>query len=301
MLVAGIDGGQSNTIAIVGDETGRILARGTGGPADEIGVAPDSTRLRDALLDALRDAARRAQLPESVNFDAIVAGVSGYNGRVYGRLPQMPSERFILMHDAPIAHAAALAGRPGVVIIAGTGSVVYSRGDDGSSMTLGGWGYVFGDEGSGFRIASDALAALMRAEDEGDTSLEAERHAACGFFAMPGLRQIGRAFYHGEISRDRLAAFAPIVMQFERFAPIAQRGADCLAQLAARAIREGAPARVGLSGGVFNDKAFRERLSASIYALVPDAQTIAAPYEPAAGALLLAYRELGLSVEELRE
>lgn len=301
MLVAGIDGGQSNTVAVIGDENGRILARGRGGPSDEIGVTPESTRLGDALLEALRDACVRAELSDTTNFDAIVAGVSGYNGRVYGRLPQLPSERFILMHDAPIAHAAALAGRPGVVIIAGTGSVVYSRNADGTTATLGGWGYLFGDEGSAFRIASDALAMLMRAQDDGDASFSGETSAACAFFGMPQLRQIGRAFYHGEISRERIAAFAPAVLSSERVAPLAYRGADRLAELASRAIAAGAPPRVGLIGGVFNEPAFREHLCASIRARVPDVEIIAAQYEPAAGALLLAYRELGVTIGELRE
>ena len=44
-----------------------------------------------------------------------------------GLPPQLPSERIKLIHDAPIAHAGALGGRPGVVIIAGTGSVIYAR------------------------------------------------------------------------------------------------------------------------------------------------------------------------------
>ena len=62
------------------------------------------------------------------------------------------------MHDTPIAHAGALEGRSGVVVIAGTGSVVYGRNDEGWSCTLGGWGFLFGDEGSAFAIARDSLA-----------------------------------------------------------------------------------------------------------------------------------------------
>ena len=49
---AGIDGGQSSTVAIVGDERGKILGRATAGPADEVGASAGSTRLRDALGEA---------------------------------------------------------------------------------------------------------------------------------------------------------------------------------------------------------------------------------------------------------
>ena len=104
-LFAGIDGGQSSTVALIGDENGAVLGRGTAGPADEVGVGADSTQLRDALRDALSDACRDAKLPYEREFAAIVAGVSGYEGRVYGAMPQMPTQRLVLLHDAPVAHA----------------------------------------------------------------------------------------------------------------------------------------------------------------------------------------------------
>jgi len=253
------------------------------------------------LSFALEDASRRARLPSGSRFEAIVAGVSGYNGRVYGRSPQLPGERFLLLHDAPVAHAAALGGKPGVVIIAGTGSVVYTPDAAGAPLTLGGWGFLFGDEGSAFRIACDALAMLMRAQDDADASFSEETRAAIEFFGTESLRQIGRAFYRGELARDRLAAFAQVALRFEAFRPIAERGADRLAALAVNAIRAGAAARVGLSGGVMRDKRFRERIADAIATAMPGTEIAAERYEPAAGALLLAYRELGLRVEELRE
>ncbi len=299
-LVAGIDGGQSSTVAVVGDETGRILGRGTAGPADEIGVGKDSTRLRDALHGAIEDARRNAQLPP-VNFAAIVAGISGYDGRVYGRAPELPATRVRLVHDTPIAHAGALGGRAGVVAIAGTGSVVYGRNDDGWSCTLGGWGFLFGDEASAFRIAGDALALLMRAHDEGDASLVAETHAACEFFRESSLRRLAHAFYKGEVTRDHLASFAPTAMRYDALRSLAYRGADRLAVLIRAAIAAGAPPRVSLVGGVFADRGLRDRVRAGILRELPDADIVEARYDPACGALLLAYRELGLHVTKLEE
>jgi glucosamine kinase len=298
-LVAGIDGGQSSTVAVVADDRGRILGRGTAGPADEVGVASDSTRLCDALRDALAAASHRANLPEGSRFAAIVAGISGYDGKARGRMPELPSERVLLVHDAPVAHAGALAGQPGVVVIAGTGSVVYARGTDGSSITLGGWGFLFGDEGSAFRIASDALAMLSRAQDEGDRSFAEEIRAAFEFFETDSLRQIVRAFYAREVTRDRLASFAPVAMRFERFRPIVNDGADRLAALTCKAIEAGFPAKVALTGGVFGSADFGERVRAGIRETVPQAEIATARYEPAGGALFLAYRELGIEVRDL--
>ncbi|HVR47443.1 MAG TPA: BadF/BadG/BcrA/BcrD ATPase family protein [Candidatus Binatia bacterium] len=297
MLAAGIDGGQSSTVAVVGDEHGRILGRGASGPSDEIGAGPDSTRLRDALRSALGNALAHAGLPGDTHCDAIVAGISGYNGRVYGRPPELPARRVVLMHDTPIAHAGALAGRDGVIVIAGTGSVAYTRDRSGAGHIFGGWGFLFGDEGSAFRIACDALAELMRAEDDGDASPDEETRAVLDFFGAPSLRDVARRFYHGEISRERLAAFAPVALTFERFRALANRGADRLAELACRAIDAGGVARVGLAGGVFRDSAFRASVGDGIRARVAGAEVFAARYDPAVGALLIAYRELGIEPE----
>jgi len=300
ILAAGIDGGQSSTVAVVGDERGRILGRGTSGPSDEIDAGAQSTRLRDALRSALDDALRSAGLANA-SCDAVVAGISGYNGRVYGRPPELPARRVVLMHDTPIAHAGALAGGEGVVVIAGTGSVAYTRDREGTGRIFGGWGFLFGDEGSAFRIACDALAELMRAEDDGDASPAEELRSARDFFAAQSLREIGRRFYHGEILRERVAAFAPVALRHARFRAAAHRGADRLAELACRAIAVGGVARVGLSGGMFRDEAFRERVRGGIRAHVAGADVFEARYDPATGALLLAYRELGLEPERLAQ
>jgi N-acetylglucosamine kinase-like BadF-type ATPase len=300
-LFAGIDGGQSSTVALIADERGQILSRGNSGPADEVGARPNSSRLRDALREALADACRSAGLLVESDFAAIVAGVSGYEGRVYGAMPEMPTQRFILMHDAPIAHAGALAGESGVVVIAGTGSVVYARDENGVSQMLGGWGFLFGDEGSAFRIARDALALVMAAEDDGDRSLREETRAACDFFEMDSLRHVARAVYSGELTRARLAAFTPVAIRFGVFRQIAEGGADRLAALAHRGLAAMKEPRAALTGGLFADADFYERVKSGIRTNIPSAQVGRARYEPAAGALLLAYRELGLPLPELRQ
>jgi N-acetylglucosamine kinase-like BadF-type ATPase len=300
-LFAGIDGGQSSTVAVIGDEHGRVLARGVAGPADEIGQGNESTRLRDALRDALEDARANARLAPGVRFEAVVAGISGYDGRVYGREPDLPSTRVVLVHDTPIALAGALGGSAGVIAIAGTGSVVYGCNDDGWSCTLGGWGFLFGDEGSAFGIARDALALMMRALDDGTSPLERETKAACDFFDTGSLRALVHAFYKGSVTRDRLAAFAPVAMSFDAFAPIVGDGARRLSALIGSAIAAGAPARVAFVGGLFADLAFRGHVREEVLAAVPQAEIVEPRYDPARGALLMAYRGAGANVAELEQ
>lgn len=297
-LVAGIDGGQSSTTALIADVTGRVLARGVAGPADEVGVARDSTRLRDALGGALADACRQAGLAPGTEFTAIVAGVSGYAGRVYGREPNLPVRHLVLTHDAPIAHAGALGGDPGIVVIAGTGSVVYARDGWGAERTLGGWGYLFGDEGSAFGIVRDGLAALMRRADDGSEDTNAAA-AACTFFGVGSLRELVRAVYAGEIARNALASFAPAALSLPYFRQFAARGAERLAELVRAAAATLSLPKVSLLGGLFADQLFRADVIRAIRSLVAAAQIVEPKYEAAAGALLLAYREIGAAVPEL--
>lgn len=287
---AGIDGGQSSTVAVIGDERGTIAGRGTAGPADEVGQTAESTRLRDALDAALRDACSAAGVPQGAIFDAIVAGVSGYEAQVRGAQPNLPARRFTLLHDAPIAHAGALEGEDGVTVVAGTGSVVYStaRGD---ARTRGGWGYAFGDEGSAFWLARETLARLMRDADEGRAGATHDgAREACRFFGAESLRALARAFYSGDIARDRIAAFAASALRTKEGVGIAQRGAERLADLVAAAVKAGAPARIALVGGMFLDAGFRDGVVSAVRERVPDADIRRPAMEPARGALLLAYR-----------
>jgi len=277
MLFGGIDGGQSGTTAVIGDGR-RVLARGSSGPADEIGVAPDSTRLRDALEGALADALAGANLPADSRFDVIVAGVSGYEGRIYGMAPRFAAQRFVLLHDAPVAHAGALGGEPGVVVIAGTGSAAYAVAHDGRTRMRGGWGYLFGDEGSAFWIARTYISQAI--EDE---VLAA---APLDYFGVASLRELVRAFYSGAISRDRFASFATVALGREDIAAAAARE---LAALAARAVLE-RPCAVAFAGGLIRNRSFMERVHDATASLLPDCVLVEPLAEPAEGALILAQR-----------
>jgi N-acetylglucosamine kinase-like BadF-type ATPase len=277
MLFAGIDGGQSSTTAAIGDGT-RVLGRGTSGPADEIGVAPDSTRLRDALESALVAALAAAELPSDARFDAIVAGISGYAGRVYGVAPQFPAQRVVLMHDAPIAHAGALGGKPGVVVIAGTGSAAYTVASDGRAKTTGGWGYLFGDEGSAFWIARTYLVQAIQSNARAPEVLE--------YFGVATLRELARAFYSGAIARDRFASIATVALSDEGIAAAAARE---LAALAASAVLE-RPCAIAFTGGLMHDPFFAQRVRAATQMLLPDCAVVEPRADPAEGALILAQR-----------
>ena len=203
--------GQSGTVAVIGDESGRILGRGRAGAADEIGQDAQSTRLRDALRAAYDEAAIAAKIGPDACCARIVAGISGYEGRVYGRAPEFPCGELVLLHDAVIAQAGAFEGGPGVAVIAGTGSVAYGVNAHGESVTVGGWGYLFGDEGSAFWFARRAIGDAIRDDDSGKAN--ALGKAALEYFGSPSLHALVRSFYAGEISRTKFASSGATVIE----------------------------------------------------------------------------------------
>ncbi len=303
---AGIDGGQSSTVAVIGDENGRVLGRGTAGPADEIGQDRDSTRLREALSGALSDAIKRAQLPAETRFHQIVAGVSGYEGHIYGQPPNLPADVLTLMHDAPIAHAGALAGEPGVIVIAGTGSVAYATCKDGDDALVGGWGYLFGDDGGAFWLAKKALVGAMREESAGDHS--ALTPVALQYFQTGSLRKLARSFYAGEISRAQLASFAVSVLRAAeegdpRAAQYVKQGVHELVTIAMHAmqrVRLRSP-KVAFVGGLAASATIRHEFAQGMRDMVPMAQLVEPRYDPPVGALLLAYKAGGIAPPSIAE
>ncbi len=304
-LFAGIDGGQSQTRCVIADERGVLLGRGTAGPADEVGASSDSTRLRDALGDALSAAMRAAHLSPATRVDTVVAGVSGYEGSPRGVRPDLPAQRSVLLHDAPIAHAGAFAARAGIVVIAGTGSVAYGVAASGEAVTVGGWGFLFGDDGSAFAIARETVRAATCAFDDGrlDDALFRAVQAHSGY---PSLHGFVRACSDGAVARDAIAALAKTTLVLaehgdERAAQIARSSAAALAHLAGGAARrlEMIAPEVCFVGGLLANAWFSQQIDAALGAGAPAMRRVAPRYDPAAGALLLAYREAGLQVTEV--
>lgn len=300
---AGIDGGQSSTQAVVAGADGRVLGRGSAGPCDEVGEGPGSTRLRDALRGALAAAVANAGLPNDTTFASIAAGISGYDGHVNGAQPELPAAILTLVHDSENAHAGALGGAPGVVVIAGTGSVAYAKNESGADALAGGWGYLFGDEGSAFAIARDVLAEAMRDADAGENGELAS--LALSYFSEPSLRTLVRSFYAGRISRARLASFASAVIETaergnERAAQHLCDAASALVLIAMRAMHLTGmtSAKVAFTGGMMQSATFRDQVAQWMNQMLPHAQFTPPAYDSAIGSLILAYRRAGVAVPE---
>jgi N-acetylglucosamine kinase-like BadF-type ATPase len=297
MLVAGVDGGQSSTVAVVLDADGGVLGRGTAGPADHVDEPRDSRRAAQACERAVAAALAAGGQPADAPLAAVVIGLSGYEGVWHGVEPAFGEARVRYVHDAPIALAGAVEERPAGVVIAGTGSVGYGETFGGRTVTIGGYGYLFGDEGSSFAIARSAITGAMRAADAGaDADLGA---AALAFFDVPDLRALARAVSLHEISRPRLASFARVVHDAARLGDAAARAIvdEAAGALAALAVRiadllegnDAAPVPVAFVGGGFGNADFRASTEARFAAATARGRVAGARYEPAVGAALLAF------------
>lgn len=159
----GIDGGGTKTTCAIAKESS-VLATVTAGPSNVVRVG--EARARESLQQAVRQACAAAGItPQEISRTCI--GGSGAArpevAAVVGRaLAEVLSSPIDVAGDTEIALEAAFRGGPGVIVIAGTGSVAYGRNADGASARAGGWGFAVSDEGSAHWIGRTAIAALLR-------------------------------------------------------------------------------------------------------------------------------------------
>jgi N-acetylglucosamine kinase-like BadF-type ATPase len=305
-IFLGVDGGQSSTTALIGDESGRVLGWGSGGPCNHVGKAEGRARLTRALTGCVGQACARAGLDAAtVVFQTACFGMSGGPEDKAAIIKEvLRIETLVTTTDAVIALSGATAGEPGIIAIAGTGSIAFGRNPAGRSMRAGGWGYIFGDEGSGFDISRQALRAALRHE-EGWGPPTALRGILLEATGSRSANEVLHRFYTDEWPRARVATLAPRVDLVAAEGDVAARdillaAAQQLAALAG-AVRQSLWSaaelvRVAYIGGVFRSGLLLERFRMLVE--LEDGNRCGPPvYGPAAGALLEAYRAAGLHPE----
>jgi N-acetylglucosamine kinase-like BadF-type ATPase len=208
----GVDGGQSSTYALIGDANGRVLGGGRGGPSNHVGASEGRAKFTDAIQTCLSAACASADLDAAtIRFAVACLGFSGGPADKESILREiLRSDRTIVTHDALIALSGATGGEPGVITIAGTGSIAFGRNASGKTARAGGWGYVFGDEGGGFGIVRQALGAALKLEESwGEpTSL---RQMFLDQTGASDINDLLHRFYTPEFPRPRIAGFAELM------------------------------------------------------------------------------------------
>lgn len=300
----GVDGGQSSTTALIADASGEILGKGTAGPCNHVGIAEGPARLKRVVLECVGSACQEAGLDiDSVSFEAACFGMSGGPHDKEAILAEvLRTSCLVVTNDAVIALSGALAGQPGIITIAGTGSISLGRNRDGQTARAGGWGYIFGDEGGAFDIVRKALRATLR-QEEGwgpHTMLRTMFLEATG---LADINAVLHTFYTANWPRARVAKLAPRVdeaaAQSDAVARLVLMNAarDLAAfsgSIRTRLWRLADPVTASYIGGVFQSRIllteFQERMKSD------HACATAAPMlGSAAGALLEAFRAAGVA------
>ena len=298
-----IDGGQSKTLAIIADETGRILGRGTGGLSNHLHQPGAVERCRQSMQQAIGEAAAQAGFDlQTTGFAAVGLGLTGVSPVVPELVKRMVRAEIVVMEgDAVTTWLAATRGAPGAIVIAGTGSIALAQNEAGERAVAGGWGFVMGDEGSGYWTAREALAAACRALDGRGkpTVLQTLLPSAAG---LADLREIHAQIYSGKWDRRDIARLAKNVCEA---AVLGDAVALSIMQTAARELAAAAIAvlrktgmdengRVWGAGGLFESELVLNLVREKIELVLPGVSVQKSPYPPVVGSLFLAYRAVGM-------
>ena len=176
MQIVGLDIGGSKTHAVSRHRTAVVDVFAGSANLSSVGEA-EAGRQLDAIL---------VQLAECGAITAVCAGAAGVDTpEAEERLRQLiasrlPGAAVKVVHDTELILATAEL-TTGIALIAGTGSVAWGRDASGRVARAGGWGYLLGDEGSGYSIAREAVRHALRLADEGQPPDQLSRQltAAC--------------------------------------------------------------------------------------------------------------------------
>lgn len=229
----------------------------------------------------------------------VVAGAAGADSpamveRLHALLAdRLPGSTITVVHDTELILAAA-GVRDGIAVISGTGAVAWGRTETGLVSRAGGWGYLLGDEGSGYHIALGAVRHVLALEDLGiePDALSQRILEACGLASPKSLIE----HFYGHPERRYWAKRSEVVFSEalagnEHALDLVERAADDLTALIMRVrTRLGSPVGqpVVLGGGVLMNQELLRRMITARLAGHGVTDVRALRREPALGALDLA-------------
>ncbi len=296
MLYCGWDGGGTKTEVCLQDETGRTVASAVFGPLNPNGA--QASLVRETVRRGI--SYMKEQFGGEKEIGSLVIGVAGITNR--GVRPLMEEALaeagwhgpVQLAGDQEIALAGAVDG-PGMMLIAGTGSVCYGRDRDGNRFQIGGLGYLIGDEGSGWAIGRDILAEVGRAADGRSpaTVLTSMVYEKMGFSATGDLVTW---LYAPETGKKEVASLASLLPEALDRGDPAAKAIACRAAADLAEIAETGWKRSGLSegfivftGSILSHMPFiREKVEAELHQKCPGLTIVPPRGTPAEGAAKMA-------------
>ena len=295
-LYLGIDAGGSKTTCVVGDEKA-ILAGATSGGSNVVRCGEAAARAQ--LHDAIRKACSAGKVEISA-VRRICIGIAGaarpaIHTVVRSAIAEVYSGEVVVVGDMVIAMEAAFGGEPGIIVIAGTGSIAYGRNFSGKTARAGGWGFAISDEGSGHWIGRAAISAVMWARDESDAPPGTLAQAILRAWKLKTVDDLIPA---ANSPGADFSLLCPSVMSVAggndplARGVLTQAGIE-LARFGAIVMRrlgmEHAPVPVAMSGGVFrSSELVRNVFSRSLQSDCPNAVLRSELVDPVGGALRIA-------------
>lgn len=317
----GIDGGGTKTTCAVGDEL-RLLATATAGPSNVVRVG--EVQARKSLQQAVGQACAAAGITSAQVARTCVGGAGAARPElaevVRRSLADILSTSIDVVGDMQIALEAAFDSGPGVIVIAGTGSIAYGRDRQGRTARAGGWGFAIGDEGSAHWIGRTAVSAVLRAFDVGLSDLSPAElrdgtptpktdavspfaEALCKIWGVRSLVDLARAA-NSIPPPDFAVLFPAVAASSDHLAEqvLTHAGTE-LAGIATVVMNrlfpkdESGPVPVAMIGGVFRHAALvRQVFYNELRRLEPRAEVNPQVVEPVEGALRMARRAAAQSI-----
>ena len=298
--VLGIDAGGTKTVCLLADDQGRVIAEARRGGANlqAVGELEVEKVLHEVMEETLGD--------RGITPAAICLGIAGVDrpddlAIVRGLMKRIGYKaRVVVVNDALVALEAGAPGQPGVVVISGTGSIAYGRDAGGQAARSGGWGYVLGDEGSGYWIGRAALRAVLREADRrGPPTILSG--LLLKHFDVTRAQELIYRVYNTNLRPAAIGALATCVQsafsQGDQVATGILRGAANELEASALAVARrleliGQPFVFILAGGIFRAVPWLEQeLERRLPVAAPASRVRRLDREPATGAVAIALQE----------
>ncbi|HWN11331.1 MAG TPA: BadF/BadG/BcrA/BcrD ATPase family protein [Pyrinomonadaceae bacterium] len=302
--VVGVDGGGTKTHAVILDAELNVLGEGLAGPSNplRVGIANAAAAIREATDQACEIA--RLRRTDLIAAEIGLAGArrKELSARMREALMALGIAEVVVVGDADIALYGVTEGEPGLIIIAGTGSICCGISVRGKTMCAGGWGPIAGDEGAGAWIARRALRAIAHAVDgRGPATLLT--NLACTYFHVSDPNDLSTAIYAPTITNERIAGFGKHVVEAAKAKDqtareiIAEGGRE-LGSAATAVIRnlkiERETFQVGYVGGIFKSagELMLMPIREEIQSVAPNAFLGPPRFSPAEAAARMAWEHL---------
>ena len=303
--VLAVEGGGTKTNSVIADENGNIIAKSTTGPSNFLIVGFE--KACENIIQGLQDCINNSKINTS-DIKVAMLGLTGAGRKLdqdnmrkafkdYSTSKGFTFNSIIVDSDARISLEAAFPNKPGMILISGTGSIMFGKDGQGNLYRVGGWGRILGDEGSGFYIGKKGLiSSIKQIDGRGEKTLLFDLISEK--YNLNSLETIIKSIYTDNFD---IAKIAPLVFEAaEKDDKIAKEILDeaadeLLLHIETMLKKVNFDDKIGLSfvGSIItNDNYIRRKIVNYINSNLKQIELIDSNNEPIYGAIVMAINEL---------